>query len=50
MSKEALVEEGILLGLDERAATAIADENDGIHNTATVVARAEDAQDQANAA
>jgi hypothetical protein len=47
MSKEALVEQEQVFGLDERAAEAIVRENDGLHNKSTVILRAAEAQDLA---
>jgi hypothetical protein len=48
MSKESLIEEEMtFFGLDERAAEAIAAENDGIHNKSTIIERAANAQDKA---
>jgi hypothetical protein len=45
MSKEAMVEEQMLLGLDDRTAEAIADENAGLQSEAKVLARIELAQE-----
>jgi len=48
MSKAALIEEELtFFGLGERAAVAIADENDGLHNETTIVERAAEAQERA---
>ena len=48
MSKAALIEEELtFFGLGNREAEAIADENDGLHNNATVIERAVQAQCQA---
>ena len=47
MSKEALVEQEQVFGLDERAAEAIVRENDGIHNKSAITERAAEAQDKA---
>jgi hypothetical protein len=48
MSKAVLIEEEMtFFGLDQRAADAIADENDGLHNKSTVVERAAQAQERA---
>jgi hypothetical protein len=44
MSVQAVEEEAIWMGGDERAAKAIVRENDGLHNEAAVVERAEQAQ------
>ena len=47
MNKAVLIEEEfVFLGLDERAAVAIADENDGLRNKTTVIDRAVEAQCQ----
>ena len=50
MSREAMIEEELLLGLDERAAEAIVDENTSLEGMAVVVKRIEEAQQQPNAA
>jgi len=48
MSKAALIEEELtFFGLDQRAADAIADENDGLHNESTIIERAAVAQERA---
>ena len=48
MSKVALIEEELtFFGLDKRAAEAIADENDGLHNESTIIERAIQAKCQA---